>query len=189
MTDKPDLRAPEWAVRPCSQVEAVDFITETHYAKGAPNTAVARHALIRKLDDRMMGVALWLPPTKNAAASVSEDYRAVLALSRLCVHDEAPRNAASFLLGRSMRMLDRERWPVLLTYADTALGHTGAIYKATNWTRLGEVPGSDNWINSAGVRRGRKRGGRNYTAAEMREMGFTKLPTKPKLKFIHREAS
>ena len=179
------LRAADWTVGPVDHADAVDFITRTHYAGGAPNTSVARHALRRRGCDDVLGVALWLPPTKNAAASVADDWRGVLALSRLCVAATAPRNGASFLLARSMRMLDRGRWHTLLTYADTSLGHSGAIYLATNWRRLGEVPGSDNWIDADGVRRGRKRGGRNLSVAEMRDRGFTRLPTAPKVKFVH----
>lgn len=182
------LRAADWEVIPVSQAAAVAFIESTHYAMGAPNTSVARHGLYRRDDFfTLHGVALWLPPTKAAAVSVAgEDWRQVLALSRLCVADTVPPNGASFLLGRSMRLLDRNTWRTLLTYADTAYGHTGAIYLATNWERVGLVPGSDAWTTSTGERRGRKRGGRNLSAEEMREQGFTRLPSKPKVKFVHR---
>jgi hypothetical protein len=96
-----------------------------------------------------------------------------------------PTNGASFLLGRSIRAVPRATWPVLLTYADTAEGHTGAIYRATNWAFVAEVKGSDNWADPiTGERRGRKRGGRNLSAAEMREAGYVRLPTLPKLKFV-----
>lgn len=185
---KQQLRAEEWEIRSCEQREAVAFIEATHYAMGAPNTSVSRHALVRTDDPgRVLGVALWLPPTKPAAVSVEPDnWRGVLALSRLAVAETAPRNAASFLLGRSMSRVDRGRWPTLLTYADTAQGHTGAIYLATNWTRIGEVKGSDAWMNERGERRGRKRGGRNYSAEEMRQAGFVRQPSLPKIKFVHR---
>jgi hypothetical protein len=42
----------------------------------------------------------------------------VLALSRLAVDDAAPGNAATFLMSRSIRAVDRARWPHLVTYAD-----------------------------------------------------------------------
>jgi hypothetical protein len=168
-----------------TQREAVEFIEAQHYTQGAPNTSVARHGLRRISDGRLAGVALWLPPTKPAAASVASDWRGVLSLSRLCVAPEVPGNGASFLLGAGMRMLDRGRWHTLLTYADTREGHTGAIYLATNWKRIGEVAGSDAWVGPDGERRGRKRGGRNYSAAEMRDLGFTRLPAMPKVKFVH----
>lgn len=187
MTDDGHLRRGDWRIRPCTQAEAVDFISRTHYAMGAPNTSVARHGLCALDDDKLHGVALWLPPTKAAACSVNPDnWQGVLALSRLCIAPGMPTNSASFLLGASMRRIDRVTWPTLLTYADTREGHTGAIYRATNWTCLGEVRGSDAWQHAiTGERRGRKRGGRNLSAAEMGEAGFVRLPTMPKVKFVH----
>lgn len=181
------LRRSEWRVESCSQVEAREFIERTHYTAGAPNTAVARHALMPIDEDKIVGVALWLPPTRVAAESVNRDNpRGVLALSRLCVADGMPTNSASFLLGRSMKMIDRQAWPTLLTYADTREGHTGAIYRATNWTCLGEVRGWPTWQHKiTGERRGKKRGPRNLSTAEMEALGFERLAPVPKIKFVH----
>jgi hypothetical protein len=37
-------------------------------------------------------------------------------------------------LRRQMRVLiDRTRWPVLLTYSDEGQGHTGYVYKCSGW--------------------------------------------------------
>lgn len=185
--DGTHLRRHDWRIRSVTQAEAVEFISRTHYAMGAPNTSVARHGLCALDDDKLCGVTLWLPPTKAAAVSVNPDnWQGVLALSRLCIAPGMPTNSASFLLGASMRLIDRSKWPTLLTYADTREGHTGAIYRATNWTCLGEVRGSDAWAHAlTGERRGRKRGGRNRSVEEMAEAGFVRLPTVPKIKFIH----
>lgn len=185
----PRLRATDWTVEWCSQMQAAEFIEALHYAGGAPNTSVARHGLFRRDDPMTMyGVAMWLPPTKRAAESVCpENWRGVLALTRLCVAPDVPTNGTSFLLGRSMQQLDRAVWHTLLTYADTRQGHTGAIYRATNWTYVGMVPGSDAWVDARGIQRGRKRGGRNLSSDEMRTLGFTRLAPSPKHKFIHKE--
>lgn len=189
VADDDHLHRRDWRVAPCTQAEAVEFISRSHYAMGAPNTSVARHGLYALDEEKLRGVALWLPPTKAAAASVNPDnWQGVLALSRLCIAPGMPTNSASFLLGASMRRIDRAKWPTLLTYADTREGHTGAIYRATNWTCLGEVRGSDAWQHAGtGERRGRKRGGRNLSTVEMTEAGFVRLPTMPKIKFIHEQ--
>ena len=181
------LRRHEWSIGTCTQTEAQEFIERTHYAGGCPNTAVARHVLRPAGEDKIMGVALWLPPTRVAAESVNrENWRGVLALSRLCVADGMPTNSASFLLGRSMRLIDRRTWPTLLTYADTRMGHTGAIYKATNWICLGEVKGWPAWRHRVtGEIRGKKRGPRNLSTAEMEAEGFERLAPMPKIKFVH----
>ena len=190
----PRLHRRDWWVATLpAHSDAVALIQSLHYAQGAPNTSTFRHALYRRdswpLLDGPYGVALWIPPTRGAAETVDPEWRGVLALSRFVLDPTVPVNGASFLLAHSMRALDRKRWPTLLTYADTAQGHTGTIYKATGWECLGPVAAGDVWKDESGVQRGRKRGGRTLLAAEMRALGFTRQPQLPKIKFVHRMES
>ncbi len=131
------LRADEWVVRSVSLAIAQRMVRDQHYSRSCSNTATYRHGLFYKdafWEEDCMGVAIWIPPTKSAAKSAyPKNWRGVLSLSRLVVFPEVPSNGASFLLGHSMKMIDKGRWPCLLTYADEWRGHTGAIYKATNW--------------------------------------------------------
>jgi hypothetical protein len=60
-----------------------------------------------------------------------------LMLTRFVLDPEAPKNSASFFLRHSVRLIDRTTWPVLVSYADTGRGHTGAIYRAAGWTHDG----------------------------------------------------
>lgn len=64
-------------------------------------------------------------------------WQGVICLSRLVIVPGIPKNAATFLLSRSRKLIDRARWPCLVTYADTWQGHTGGIYRADNWTYAG----------------------------------------------------
>ena len=174
-----------WSVSSSDLDGAVHLVRLFHYAHSASNTATYCHGLFDP-QGVQAGAAIWIPPTKGAALTVASDWTGVLALSRLVVAPDAPKNAASFLLGRSMRLIDRGRWPWLLTYADTRLGHTGGIYLATNWTRVGPVPAGDVWVHRlTGEQRGRKRGGRTLLAREMEELGFVRQPPHPKIKFVH----
>ena len=175
-----------WTVEAASLWEARQFVRLYHYARSSANTGTYVHALRRVWQS--YGFAIWIPPTRGAAESVAgEAWRGVLCLSRLVVAPDVPANGASFLLGRSMAMVDRSRWPVLLTYADTRLGHTGAIYRATNWTCLGPVAAGDVWVHSeTGEQAGRKRGPRTWLASEMVAAGYIRQPSDPKIKFIHR---
>ena len=177
----------EWFVEDqLSHGEAASFVVANHYSRSCANTSTARHGLRRDGVDRLWGAALWMPCTPTAARAVGGTPSSVLALSRFVVDDAVPKNGASFFLGGAMRMLDRSRWPILLSYADMRLGHSGAIYRAANWECDGEVPGGDVWLDARGVQRGRKRGGRNLSVLEMRERGFVKAPAFPKIRFVHR---
>jgi hypothetical protein len=169
--------------------EAEAFIRQHHYSHSAPNTSTYRHGLYRNeglMVGDPLGIALWIPPTRTAAETVCENWQGVLALSRLACHPDCPKNAASFLGSASMRMIDRARWPVLLTYADSAEGHTGAIYRAMNFEYLGEVEAGDVWLDREGRQCGRKRGQNTFTKGEMIAMGFTEKEAAVKHKFVHR---
>ena len=156
MTSEERLERSEWEVRTVLQSDALRLIRAWHYARGGPNTGVYRHGLYRRADGEILagdpyGVALWLPPTRRAAEAVAGDeWEGVLSLSRLVCDPDAPRNAASFLMARSIRMIDADRWPVLVTWADRGQGHTGAIYKATNWREDGTTSDSDVWVDRHG---------------------------------------
>lgn len=179
-----NLRRADWAVERIPHGEAVAVIRTWHYSGSAPNTGQT-FGLFRRCDYQLTGAALWLPPTRRAAERVAgEAWEGVLSLSRLAVDPELPRNAASFLLAGSMRMLDRTRWPTLLTYADTRHGHTGAIYLATGWRFDGDSTTGSYWIAPNGRQIGRKRGRRNLTAAELRAAGCVEHRT-DKLRFVH----
>jgi hypothetical protein len=57
-------------------------------------------------------------------------------LSRLWIKDKVPTNAESFFIGRAIRLLKRERpeLRMLISFADPEAGHSGVIYRASNWT-------------------------------------------------------
>lgn len=189
------FRAAEWSVLSIPEhSEAVAFLRDRHYAKGASNTSTYRHGLYRTdlypFRGDLLGVALWIPPTRAAAESIAGDgWRGVLALSRVACDDSVPRNGESFLVGGSMRAINRKRWPILLTYADKGEGHRGTIYLATNWECLGEVEAGDTWVTPDGRMMGRKRGGHTYRHDEMEAAGLTRRPHAKKLKFVHRVPS
>jgi hypothetical protein len=188
----PHLHRDEWEVWNVPQHgEARRLIIEWHYSHSSPNTSTYRHGLYPAgLLERCAGVAVWIPPTRTTGEAIAGDrWKGVLSLSRLVIEPGLPTNAASFLLGRSMRLINRDRWPVLVTYADTAQGHTGAIYKATNWTCDGPVPAGDVWTMPDGSQCGRKRGGVTLTVAQMRQLGAVRQPATPKIRFRHEVAA
>lgn len=170
------LRKRDWTVASVDQSVAERLVERCHYAKGASNTATYLHGLYPQFwhwYEDCVGVAWWIPPTRSAAeAWAGEKWEGVLALSRLAIEPDVPRNAASFLLSKSVRKIDRIRWHTLVTYADTWRGHTGAIYRAAGWEYAGETEPSGVWtLNGRMV--ARKAGGHTRTHAEMRALGAT----------------
>lgn len=181
------LRRSEWTVKPVSPREGREFIAKYHYSKGSSITGVYFHGLYRvSAPDELMGVAHWLPPTKPAAVSVDpENWRRVLSLSRLACHPSCPTNAASFLMGRSIRLIKLEgKWKSLVTYADESQGHQGQIYKATNWIHKGQSSKTDRWIDPKTGKQVAKLSTKSRTNAQMLSLGYIKTGPFYKIKFV-----
>jgi len=166
-----NLRKEEWSVEPIQHATASHLIKAHHYSRSCALTSVYAHGLFK--DGVLLGACLWMPPTKVAAKTVHENWRRVLTLSRLAIVPDTPRNAASYFLSRSVRLIREEgKWECLITYADTWQGHTGAIYRACNWEYLGMTKPTPVFVNGSGEVAGRKRGPKNYSTKDMESMGY-----------------
>lgn len=182
------LRKQDWVVRTIKLATARRLVEAHHYSRGASNTATYRHGLFHHTattEGECLGVAWWIPPTKSAAlATYPDNWQGVLALSRLAIDPSVPRNACSFLIARSMRLVDRQRWPCLVSYADEWQGHTGAIYKAANWTEVGKTAPEPTY-QLDGRMIARKAGPKTRTRKEMEDLGAVMIGRFSKTKFIH----
>jgi hypothetical protein len=159
---------------------------EYHYSMGGSNTAVYAHGLFKKGDGVCLGVAWWLPPTRSCAEATfpDVDFRSVLNLSRLVVLPEVPLNGASFLLAGSIGLIrDAGKYSCLITYADTWRGHTGQIYKATNWEYVGLTKPLDVWQDIKGHLVCRKMGPKTRTVQQMKDAGCILVGSFPKHKY------
>jgi hypothetical protein len=143
------------------------------------------HGLFRKDGDELLGVAQWLPPTRVAAESVNrEHWTRVLSLTRLAVAPEVPKNGATFLMARSMRLIEQaQKWVSLVTYADEFMQHTGAIYRAANWEYVGLMKANPRWENADGKQIAKK-ATRSRTNKEMVALGYSMVGSFRKHKFI-----
>lgn len=75
-------------------------------------------------------------------------------LTRLALSDDLPKNSESRVIAVSLRMLKKAepRLKGIITYADTAYGHTGIIYRASNFRYLGlTAPKTDLFLNGKAV--------------------------------------
>lgn len=181
----PKLNKNEWEVRVIELHVAQRLVEQYHYSGGGSNTGVYTHGLFRSGHHECLGCAWWIPPTRSCAeASYDGDWRKVITLSRLAIAPDVPQNAASFLLGKSIRAIRRDRqWECLLTYADTGQGHTGAIYRATNWEYLGLTKPNPRFVDGLNRIISRKSGPKTRTRKEMAELGYREVGAFAKHKY------
>lgn len=180
------LRKAEWEVRVVNISTARRMVEANHYAAGASKTATYLHGLFHVgdiFDEQCRGVAWWIPPTRSAAEATFPRWQGVLCLSRLVILPDTPKNACTFLLSRSRRLIDPNLWPCLVTYADDWRGHTGAIYRADNWTYCGKTKPERTYVIN-GRMTARKAGGNTRTHGEMLALGAELAGSFSKHKFI-----
>jgi hypothetical protein len=145
-------------VRPCSVTEVNRFIL-AHYLKKRP--AIVMLCLMMLHRGKPVGCVIYSAPPREADKRYNGK---TWELARLYLLDEIPRNAESWLIGKSVRYINTH-FPgvdVLLSYADPSAGHTGTIYSASNWERDGRTdderksPRCDYVDNRTGKKYGRK---------------------------------
>lgn len=177
----------EWEVRPVTLQTGLRLVRDYHYSGSGSNTFTYLHGLFQKgelFEAYCWGVAWWIPPTEGAAiATYPDNPKGVLNLSRLVIIPGAPTNSCSFFLGSSRRLIDPDRWPCLVTYADGWKGHEGKIYRADNWQYLG-LTDPERVYTLEGRLFPRKHGQKTYLHQEMLDMGCQFLGRFPKHKFI-----
>ena len=87
----------------------------------------------------MVGVITYGKPASHSLCKGicgPDEETHVIELTRLWIADITPKNAESFLIGRSLRLLPAE-FDIVVSFAEIQAGHTGVVYQATNWLYTG----------------------------------------------------
>lgn len=112
---------------------ATRLVVERHYLHRRPPIS---HAYGLTVGGAVLGVlTLGVPPSRHLQVSACPDNPSlVLELNRLWVSDDLPRNAESAFIAAALRLAPPR---ILVSYADTAYGHAGYVYRASNWYYAG----------------------------------------------------
>ena len=121
---------------------AEDVVVKCHYAhRKAPYT----HAfgLYLRKPQRLVGVVIYGSPASHSLCEslcgFNERYN-IYELTRLYVDDGLPKNLESYLVGNTLKLLDKE---IIVSYSDTEYNHVGVIYQATNFIYTGLARGGN----------------------------------------------
>lgn len=167
------MKSPGYDLRPVT-VGEVRGLCERYHGYGSCG-ASATYAFGVYEDEEIVAGYLWQPPPPGASRSVCpEQPAAVLALSRMVAVPRSERrlNHVSKPLRRQMRtLIDRGRWPVLVTYSDEGQGHTGHVYRCSGWEKTRRSRAVV-YEDACGRRRSRYSGGMSV-AAKLHKIGHT----------------
>lgn len=125
-------------VVPLDKPTCEEFVKKKHYSRRA-SIFWKGFGLVE--DGMVVGVAVYGQPSPPIQKHAFRDrgFR-LYELCRVVVQTKAP-NAASILVGGSLKMLERPC--AVVSYADMEQGHSGIIYQATNWIYTGATVSHD----------------------------------------------
>lgn len=119
-----------YEIKPITRLDYRPYILDIHYAKRMPSVSFA-YGLFEVGD--LVGVITYGQPASPflcRGICGEGERKNVLELNRLVLKNNK-KNEASFLVSNSLKMLPKPK--IIVSYADTAQGHIGTIYKASNF--------------------------------------------------------
>jgi len=144
---------PSYDLRLCDAELVKELCYKYHGYKSAGKIAVYAFGVFER--GKIVAGFMWQPPAPGAAKSVCwQEPQAVLALSRMVAIPKKERELKhiSRPLWRQMKFLiDRSRWPVLVTYSDKGQNHNGFTYLCSGWTAT-SISTNKFYVNPQGER-------------------------------------
>lgn len=127
----------------CERRDIQEFIQKWHYSKSI-NGCISDYCFKLMDGDNLIGAMFF-----GRMAMVGQWKRFgdtegdVIELRRLCCVDNTPKNTESYFIGKALRWLRlNTRVKTVVSYADAEYGHTGVIYKASNFVLEGRRKGA-----------------------------------------------
>lgn len=131
------LMLKDYYIEQISYQQAMQLVIDNHYLHRKAPCSLA-FGLFHKTDPMTcLGVVVYgVSASSTLLRGICGEGEAknVYELTRLWVDDGVPKNGESFLIGRTLRMLDKE---IVVSYADSSQNHVGVVYQATNFMYTG----------------------------------------------------
>lgn len=153
---------------------AAEIVIEEHYLHRRPSISFAFGLAYDGLFEGV--ITIGVPASRHLQKSLCpSNPDLALELNRLWVNDYLPPNTESWFISRALKLMPPR---IICSYADTAQGHIGYVYRASNWFYHGytdmerKTPRFD-YVVEGKHSRDAFRGGNK----------FTKIRRKPKYKY------
>lgn len=137
------MKIKDMEVHLCERGEISSFIEEHHYSKNI-NGCITDYCFKLTYNNEIIGAMFY---GKMAMANQYKRFvdreEDCIELRRLCCIDDTPKNTESFFIGKTLKWLKKNtQIKVVVSYADQEYGHSGIIYKASNFEYNGFKKGA-----------------------------------------------
>lgn len=125
----------------CDRKEIRDFIEKWHYSHSINGLMSSYCFKLTRNEEIIGGMIYGKMAMANAWKKYAKSENEVIELRRLCCIDDTPKNTESYFIGRTLRWLKQNtELKLVVSYADPEYGHSGTIYKASNFQLIGQTP-------------------------------------------------
>lgn len=127
-----------YTVSTCCREDIKAFIEQHHYSHNI-NGVMASYCFKLLDKDNIVGAAIFGKlGMANAWKKYANNIDDVIELRRLVLIDDTVRNAESFFIGKMLKFLVKNtNIKTVVSYADPNNGHTGVVYRASNFKFIG----------------------------------------------------
>ena len=146
-----DIQLEEVEVRLVPVKEIRRAIVTGHYSGVMPDAT--QEAFAAYWNEVVIAAVAYGPGGNSKTfAAVVEGFNSSNAreLIRLWVHPDAPKNTASYVVSRSLKMLP-EQVGLVVSFADSGQGHAGYVYQSLNFYYCGMSGEGVRYVDSTGV--------------------------------------
>lgn len=106
---------------------------EFHYKKGHMGGGISV-CFGMYIDNQLVGGSVLGKPRHE------KKYKNCIDIRRMACLDKSPKNSESYFLGQIIKYIrDNTNYENVLSYSDLTVGHTGTIYKASNFICIGKT--------------------------------------------------
>jgi hypothetical protein len=167
---------------------AKEYIKQYHYSHGCHNGPSPCYGLF--CNSELIGVLMFATPcSENVRASIfGNDYKdCVTELHRLHIKDVTPKNTESWFISRCLNMLkkDKPNIKAVISFSDLTEGHSGIIYKATNFYNIGNTGRATFYVDNTGRLRHPRQNGVNITKQAAQKRGWVPVTRESKNRYLY----
>lgn len=165
-----------------ARAAAAETIRRHHYMHSVPSAK----CYYLRFEDALM---VWsMPANPFLARSLKLPDARIWQLSRLWAPDGHERNLLTRALRAGVQFIrQREHPDLLISYADSTMGHSGGVYRAASWIYLG-LSSTKAWQDAAGVvvprRKFHSAGKKFLRKAEIEALGYREVVGIGKHRFV-----
>ena len=167
----------------------MDLIIKRIENKSAQNIVVKNHYLHRKApcsfafglfqNKQIVGVIMYGTPSSaplRKGICGIEEKNNVIELTRLWIDDKIGKNAESYLIGNTIKKIDKE---IVVSFSEIERGHIGTVYQACSFFYTGLSAKRTNWTIE-GIDKHCQTIADKYTSSEIKEKFGKKFKLVPR---------